>query len=376
MITDMESLRAAVAQGKPPLLLFSGGLDGAYLILTLACPDLVALTVGLGGDADQAAIGAMCERAGVRHVAVDGRERFVREFVFPAVRGHATYAGGHPICASLSRPLLADMAVEHAQSLGCGVIVHTSNPSQNSLRRFNGALRQSPRRYRGDFGSPFECSHVPRAEKCRALVAAGFPQYADKGISTDTNLWGREFEFGPLDDPERIEIPGHLYVWTGRDRRATAPQRLSLRFERGEPTHLDGQALGGVELIGRLNDLAGRFGIGRYVGLEEIECGAKVQEVREMPAATLLLDAYRRLESACVPYDCIREKMQVEQTWTREAVEGRWFGDLRRACDAFISSVAGRVSGEVQYELQPGGFQPTSLRAAEPLYVRDRRTLE
>lgn len=376
MITDFTSLRNAIAKHGPPLLLFSGGLDGAYLIATLGCTDLVALTVSLGGDDNEDSAQAVCRQAGVHHQMVDGRETFVSDYVFPAIKAQAIYGGTHPICASLSRPLLAEIAIEKAMALDCGVIIHTSNPSQNSLRRFNGAIRQCPLGFAGEFGSPFAEAHISRDEKCVALANAGFPEYAIKQISTDTNIWGREFEFGALDDPECIDVPDHLYLWTRHSVNYNAPARVSIAFENGRPTHLNHHLACGVELISELNWIVGRFGLGRYIGLEEIGSGAKVQEVREMPAASLLLDAYRRIESACMPYACIQQKMQIEQIWTREAVEGRWFGALRMACGAFIDCVAGGVTGEVEYELTPGRCNLKAVRATAPLYVRDRSVLE
>lgn len=374
MIDDLPKLLAAIKTGRRPLVLFSGGLDGAYLLAAMGCKECVALTVDLGGDPlDRAAV-ELCQRIGVQHVVVDATARFVAEYVNPAITAQARYGGGHPICASLSRPLLAKIAVERARDLGCTLIVHTSNRSQNSLRRFNGAFRELG--FQGEYGSPFASSYVSREEKRTALSRLGVSMYAHRVVSTDTNAWGREFEGSVLDDPEIVVVPSELYRWTCGPAESGAAERMTLRFSRGLPTHMNDSAMTGAPLLRAMNELVGQHGIGRYVGLEETQCGAKVQEVREMPAATLLLDAFRRLESASVPYECIREKMTIEQLWTREAVEGRWYGELRLACQAFIENVANRVSGEITYELGRGCFEMTGMRAENPLYVRDRQVLE
>ena len=142
------------------------------------------------------------------------------------------------------------------------------------------------------------------------------------------------------------------------------------------PYSLDGTEVDSLELISRLNETAGAFGLGRYVGLEEVAPAVKVQEVREMPAAHVLFDVFRRIESACVSAECIREKIQIEQVWVREAVEGRWFGPLRQASQAFIDNLSSQVTGTVIYRLEPQNMHVVSLSAERPLYVRDRTQFE
>lgn len=99
-------------------------------------------------------------------------------------------------------------------------------------------------------------------------------------------------------------------------------------------------------------------------------------ELREMPAAELLLRGYRHLETATLDAETIREKMHLEQLWVREALEGRWFGDLRTACQSFIDSCAARVTGSVRWRLRPGTAETRSIVAAAPRYLRDREDWE
>lgn len=374
MINDIQSLLTAIDGGSRPLVLFSGGLDGAFLISSIRNTFLVALTVDLGGDPIGGAAHAFCEQMNKRHVVVDARLRFAENFVKPAILAHATNESQYPICASLSRPLMAQIAIEVAREEGCDLIVHTANSSQNSLRRFNTALAQLG--FDGDYGSPFAESSFSRIQKCQQLSAEGFSSYGSRSVSLDSNFWGREFEGGPLDDPESITISEDLYVWTHTQCRATTSETLNIRFESGLPTHVDGRKMDLVSLVSVLNTTVGRHGVGRYVGMEEVRSGNKVQEVREMPAATILFDALRRLESASLPYGCHLERVIIENSLSREAVEGRWFGDLRPACQAFLETLSHRVTGIVKYILGDGTFEPLSVKADHPLYVRDRTILE
>jgi argininosuccinate synthase len=370
--TDLEALHAP---GRSAVVLASGGADSAYLLWRLAAlfgERLTALHVDLGASEGLGPLRRVCEQLGCELRVVDATEELAEGYVVPAIRAQACYLGTHPISASLSRPLLAKLAVEVARAKGADVIVHAATASQNSLRRFNGAIADLG--YTGAFGSPFEQSFVERGQKVAALASAGFPEYLERRHSVDQNFWCRSIESGDLDDPERDVCREELFQWTRPTR--TQADEVSLGFTRGRPESLDGNPLEVVHLLRELNRRAGAFGLGRYLGLEEIGSGHKVQELREAPGAMVLLQAYRSLESACVPGETIREKMHQEQLWAREASEGRWFGVTRQAAEAFIATVAARVTGTVVCELSPRGLRVKRLHAPEPLYVRNRNDIE
>ncbi|HEX2645415.1 MAG TPA: argininosuccinate synthase-related protein [Thermoanaerobaculia bacterium] len=376
-IRNLQTLRAVLSGGNTrPVCLFSGGLDGTYLLYLLSkygCKDVTALTVDVGGELDPDAVHYVGKQLGVRCIILDRREELARDFVIPAIAAQGAYLGGHPISASLTRPMMAKIAAEVAAEHGCNVVIHTSNRSQNSLRRFNGALAALG--FPGAYGSPFDRGSISREEKMAELRAAGVQLPVNRSASSDSNFWSREFESGDLDDPEHLELPEALYYWT-KPSGNTSPARLTIRFEGGVPVELDGERLDFLTLTERVNVLAGSFGLGRYEGLEEIEDGAKVQEVREMPAACVLFDAYRRLETGCVSSECIREKMHQEQIWVREAVEGRWYQPLRSAAQAFCLTVAEKVTGAITYDLSPNKLQYRGMKADRPLYIRDRTEYE
>lgn len=375
LIRSVEDLVALRERGIRPLCLYSGGLDSTYLLYLLRelhIDTAVACTVSVGGEEELPRLSQVCERLGTRWVMVERTVEFVREFVRPAIAAQAIYLGGFPINASLSRPCIARAAVETAGELGCNAILHTSTNSQNSLRRFNGALRDL--RFEGWYGSVFESTALPRSEKMARLASAGLKHYSTRQHSVDENLWGRGIEAGDLDDPESIQLPDSLF--SHHPRAPDETMRLQLTFEAGVPVAMNGTPADLPPLIRQVRRMGETFRLGRYVGLEELETGAKVQEVREMAAATILLDAYRRLEAACVPSESIRAKLSVEQIWVREAVEGRWFGVLREAANAFVQSIAQHVSGEISYRLSDRNLEVVSVVARKPLYARDRGPIE
>ncbi|MEU0387414.1 argininosuccinate synthase-related protein [Streptomyces chartreusis] len=366
-----------LAPGQPVVTLFSGGLDSSYLLLRLrrmGVRDVHAVSVDIGEDESSHYKRQVAEALGAELHILDRRREFADRYVAPAIAAQAVYLGIHPVSSTLSRPLIADSAVELARDLGAQAVLHTANRSQNTLRRLNGALRLLD--YEGAFGSPYDLDPVSREEKLAALRAAGVDLLAGRIVSGDSNLWCREFESGILDDPELHEVPDEMYTWS---RPVAAPDdtdTVTVAFEHGRPVAVDGTPLPLTELIDRLNHRVGAYGLGRYSGLEHLDHGEKVLEIREMPAAWLLLSSYRHVESACLEAELIREKRHLEQVWVREALEGRWFGELRLATQSFIDACAARTTGSVTWRLRTGGADTRSITTGAPLYLRDREAWE
>lgn len=366
-----------LAPDAPIVTLFSGGLDSTYLLHRLrrmGMTNIHAVSVDVGDIEPHEGKREIAARLGAQFHSVDAREEFLEHHVAPAIKAHAVYLGVHPISSSLSRPLLARVALDVAENTGASVILHTANRSQNSLRRLNGALAALP--FDGLFGSPYDLEPVDRSTKLEELMSAGLSAMAQRVVSGDSNLWCREYESGFLDDPENHTMERDLYQWTATPAGAIADEVLSIEFDRGIAVALDGRRMSLGAIVEELNRRVGRFGYGRYSGLEHLDRGQKVLEVREMPAAWMLLKTLRHLETACLSERLIREKLTLEQTWVTEAVEGRWFGAHKAAAQAFIDAAAERVSGTVIWSLGQRSADTVSIIAREPLYLRDRDTWE
>jgi len=374
-INTIDDLKILTNRDVPVICLYSGGLDGTFLLYKLqklGFKKVVALTINIGQLEGDESVKRLVESLGAIWQCLDAKTEFILNYIYPAIYCNATYLGGHPISASLSRPLFAEKAVKEAIVKGCKCILHTSNASQNSLRRFNTAIKMLG--FEGCFGSPFSMTQISRSEKISTLKSVGISWEDDKQYSIDDNLWIHEFEYGDADNPEEIIIPQSLLKLTNR--KASDPCEVTITFEEGIPVRINGKEMDGSELIGTLNNVIGSYGHGRYVWLEELPDGRKVQEIREAPAALILFDAYRRIESAILSSEDIREKQHIEQLWVREASEGRWFGKLRPACQAFAKDLAKFVTGQIRYVLTPEGIQPKSLKANKPLYIIDRQIYE
>lgn len=376
LVRSFKDIKTLEYFDKTVITLFSGGLDSSYLLSVLKSMKfrrIIALSVDLGEDAEKYQMSKTAQVFGAELKFIDARDEFVKNSVLPAIKSQAKYLGIYPVSSTLSRPVIAKIAVELANLENVEIILHTANQSQNSLRRLNGAIESLG--FKGYFGSPYEYSAITRNEKAEALSSYGLEFYLERKLSMDANLWCREFESGSLDNPENFVLDERFYKWSIKPE-ANYKDEIAITFERGIPVAIDGVQKTPRSLIENLNIRAGKAGIGRYAGLEHLPGQEKVLEVREMPAACLLLDAYRHLETAILPSTLIVNKLHLEQIWVQEAVEGRWFSKLKNASYAFIESVSESISGTVVYTLGCQSFFPKSIMANTPLYLTERDVWE
>jgi argininosuccinate synthase len=352
--------------------MFSGGLDSTYLLLRLqqlGFTNIHAVTVDVGAPVDEDGLIKHAAYLGAMFKLLDGREAFVQEAVMPAIRAHATYMGMFPISSSLTRPIIARLVTDYAKALNAGLLLHTANLSQNSLPRLNNCIRCLG--FPGPFGSPYPHSVVSREKKAEELAVAGLAIMSERKLSGDENLWCREFEDGPLGDPEGFSIPEDAYQWTQRCMDHPT-QKLTLSFENGNLVSVDGHKLPLIKAIEVLNKEVGKFGLGRFVGLEPLSTDDKVLEIREAPAAAIIMDALRHIEMATLETKTLELKQQLEQKWVWEAIAGHWGGKCHTMCDAAITSALHGVGGSVTYDIGHTRYLPCSIVAQNPRYIRDR----
>jgi argininosuccinate synthase len=375
-IRCFDDLLSIDDRSAPLVTLFSGGLDSSYLLSFLfeaGFTRVTALCVDLGESIETEQLESTARRFGARLLIEDGKAEFAERYVKPALKAHAKYLDIFPVSSSLARPLIAQRAVRAALDLDAVAVLHTANQSQNSLRRLNTAIAAQD--FSGLYGSPYEYSALSREDKARALARYGLSYYAGRKLSGDANIWCREFESGPLDNPENFVLPEDAFTWSRRQH-DLAPRSITLSIEESELVRLDGQPIRFADAIAHLNELVGSYGHGRFVGLEHLDEGEKVLEVREAPAAFVLMQALRHLETATLSTNSIVLKQIMERSWTLEAVEGRWHSDVKAAAEAGIVSLAERVTGTVRFNIDHQSCLPSSIRAERPLYITDRDAWE
>ncbi len=354
------------------ILAYSGGLDTSVAIKWLEeryNMQVVALAADLGQPGDMEAIRLKALQVGaVDAVTLDLKEEFAEGFVLPALQANALYEGKYPLATSLARPLIAAAMVEEARRRGASAVAHGCTGKGNDQVRFDlTAMALGP-----DLKiiAPLREWSMSREDEIAYAQEHGIPVpvTVESPYSVDENLWGRSCEAGVLEDP-MAEPRDDAYEWTVAPERAPdAPLYLEIAFSRGRPTSLDGEEMGLVELIARVNELGGEHGVGRIDMVENRLVGIKSREIYEAPAATILIEAHGALESLTLTRETMHFKPILENKFSELVYYGLWYDPLRTAVMAAIASTQEKVSGTVRVKLYKGACTVVGRESEFSLY--------
>ncbi|MEX1156423.1 MAG: argininosuccinate synthase [Chloroflexota bacterium] len=355
------------------VLAYSGGLDTSVAVpwLREACGyDVVTLTVDVGGGGDPAPILARALAGGASEaLAVDGRDVFVSDFVWPVLQAGARYQGVYPLATAVARPLIARLLVETAHRVGARHVAHGCTGKGNDQVRFDVAVAALDPRL--TVVAPMRAGMgMSRDEELAYAQAHGIEIETGNGTpySIDLNLWGRSIEAGALEDPW-LSPPPDAFAWTTDPEHAPRePREVVIGFVGGIPVSLDGVRLGGPALVEELNRLAGGYGVGRIDHVEDRLVGIKSRELYEAPAATVLHDAHAALEGLTLSRELLAFKRPVADRLATLAYDGLWYSELAGALREFVASTQRHVTGEVRVRLAPGQAIVVGRRSPESLY--------
>ena len=352
---------------------YSGGLDTSCMIPWLKenyDAEIVTFTGDLGQGEDLEEIRQKALNTGASVAIVeDLSNRFVREFIFPALQAGALYEGTYPMHTSLGRPLLAQRLVEVADEVGAQAIAHGCTGKGNDQVRFEVAA-QCLAPHLKTIAPLREWELKSREDEIDYALARGIPVPVtrEKPYSIDQNIWGCAIECGEMEDLW-AEPPAD--AWRMTKDPAQAPKgsvEITLSFERGLPIAIDGQALDPVPLLNRLNELAGRYGVGRIDMVENRVVGLKSREVYEGPSAVVLHLAHQELERIVLDRPTSHYKAKLAQDFATLIYDGLWFGPLREAMQAFVEKTQDQVTGDVRVRISARLAQVTGRRSPFSLY--------
>ena len=355
------------------VLAYSGGLDTSVAIKWLQEQyglHIVTLTADLGGEDNMTRVKDKALAVGaVAAYVEDARQEFVEEYVWPALQANAMYQNAYPLATALGRPLIAKLMVKIARKEGASAVAHGCTGKGNDQVRIEvsvGALAPDLR----VIAPAREWDMTDRAVEIEYAKKHGIPVPAtiDRPYSIDANLWGKSIEGGVLEDPWR-EPPGDVYGWTCpiQDTPEEAGY-VTIGFARGVPDTLDGEPCDGVTLLERLNRLGGEHGVGRIDHVEDRLVGIKSREIYEAPAALILIQAHRALESLTLTRDQLRFKAGVSREYSDLVYNGLWFSGLREDLAAYVRSTQRRVNGVVRVMLHKGTATVVGRKATASLY--------
>ena len=368
---------------KKVVLAYSGGLDTSVILrwlqTTYQC-EVVTFTADLGQGEELEPARRKAEMFGVKEIFVDDlRETFVRDFVFPMFRANTVYEGQYLLGTSIARPLIAQRQIEIAEMVGADAVAHGATGKGNDQVRFEiayYALKPDVKVI-----APWrEWDLTSRTKLLEFATENQIPIAKDKlgeaPFSVDANLLHSSSEGKVLEDPAD-EAPESVYQRTIRPE--DAPDHatvISVDFEHGDPTAIDGVKMSPATLLARLNDLGRTNGIGRLDLVENRFVGMKSRGVYETPGGTILLAAHRAIESITLDREAAHLKDELMPKYATLIYNGLWFTPERRMLQAAIDASQASVSGRVRLKLYKGNISCIGRESPNSLYSMKHVTFE
>jgi len=366
---------------KKVVLAYSGGLDTSvivkWLIDTYGC-EVICYAADVGQEEELDGLEEKAINTGASKCYIeDLKEEFVTDYIYPAIKANAIYENRYLLGTSLARPIIAKRQIEIAIKEGADAVCHGATGKGNDQVRFELAFKAlapeitiiapwriwdlNSRSLLFDYASKH---NIP------------LPISRDKPYSMDRNLLHISYEGGVLEDPFK-EPDEDMFILTSSPEKAPdKAQYIDIDFREGIPVALDSKAYGPVELMQKLNKIAGTHGVGRIDIVENRLVGIKSRGVYETPAGTVLLMAHRDLESITIDRDTqhLKDKLSIE--YAILAYNGQWFAKRREALDAFMNETQKNVTGTVRVKLYRGNCVVVGRTSPVTLYEPDIATFD
>ncbi len=352
---------------------YSGGLDTSVIVKWLQekyNADVITVTGNLGQKKELIGVAEKAYKTGAKKVFIqDLTKEFVEDYIFPALKAGALYEHTYPMATSLGRPLLAKALVEVAKREKCTMVAHGCTGKGNDQVRFEVSVMAlapelkvlAPLR-NWEFKSREE--EIAYCEKHNIPVTAT----KKSPYSMDENIWGTSIECGILEDPMEV-APEDAYTRTVSPQDApNKPTYVTIEFKEGVPVGLNGKKMKSVDLIHKLNDIAGANGVGRMDLVENRLVGIKSREIYEAPAAVTLHFAHRELERLVLDKEVMHYKAKLSNDYADIIYNGTWFSPFRKALDAFVNETQKNVTGIVKVKLYKGNVEIAGRNSPYSLY--------
>lgn len=355
------------------VLAYSGGLDTSIIVPWLRenyAAEVVCVAGDVGQGEELAGLRAKALASGAKECYVeDLREEFLTGYVWPTLRSGAVYGRKYLLGTSMARPIIAQRQVQVAQRIGAGTLAHGCTGKGNDQVRFE--LTYAALAPEMKVVAPWREWDIRSREDALDYAAAhNVPVAATRAkiYSRDANIWHVSHEGGPLEDPA-FEPQEEMFLLTRSPE--DAPNRaeyVSITFEEGTPVAVDGETLGPVALLARLNEIGGLHGVGRIDLVEDRLVGMKSRGIYETPGGTLLYAAHSELEQLVLDRRTLALKDAIAPRYADLVYEGRWWTTEREAMDAMVAVTQRRVTGTVRLKLFKGSFSVASRVSPFSLY--------
>lgn len=356
------------------VLAYSGGLDTSVCIKWLQDEknlDVIAVVGEVGQEhegLEQVKQRAL-ETGAIDCIIADMREDFAADYLSKALYANANFENKYPLVSALSRPLISKYLVDTAHKYGAKYVAHGCTGKGNDQVRFETSIQALDPTL--EIIAPVrEWDMHTRQEEMDWAGAHGVtvPTTKSKPYSIDDNLWGRAIECGVLEDPMN-RPPLDIYTMTTDPEKAPEEAtEIEVEFKAGLPVAIDGEQMSYLDIIAKMNQIAGANGFGRIDMIENRMIGVKSRECYEAPGALALIVAHRGLEDMCLEREVLRYKLHLEHDWATMVYNGQWFSPLKHAVDAFMATTQQCVTGTVRLKFYKGNCTVTGRKSDFSLY--------
>ena len=358
------------------VLAYSGGLDTTAIIPWLKENydyDVVCVCVDCGQGEELDGLDERAKACGAEKLYIENVvDEFCDDFIVPCVQAHAVYENKYLLGTSMARPLIAKKLVEIARKEGAVAICHGATGKGNDQIRFELGIKAlapdikiiAP--WRNDKWKMD--SRESEIEYCKAH-GIHLPFSTDSSYSRDRNIWHISHEGLELEDPSNEPNYDHLLVLgTTPEKAPEKGEYVTMSFEKGVPTSVNGQKMKVSDIIRELNRLGGKHGVGIVDIVENRVVGMKSRGVYETPGGTILMEAHQQLEELVLDRDTYSLKKELSNEFANVVYEGKWFTPKREALQAFMEKTQEYVTGEVKFKLYKGNIIKAGETSPYSLY--------
>ena len=370
---------------KKVVLAYSGGLDTSIIIPWLKenynnC-EVIAVSADVGQGTELDGLEEKALKTGASKLYIeDLKEDFIQEYVYPTVQAGAVYENKYLLGTSFARPIIAKRIVEIAKAEGADAICHGCTGKGNDQVRFELTIKAFAQEM--TIIAPWrEWSIKSREEEIEYAEAHNIPLKINRetNYSKDKNIWHLSHEGLDLEDPAnepQYNHPGFLELGVSPEQAPDEPTYVTIHFEKGKPTAINGKEMNGVEVVTTLNELGGKNGVGLADIVENRLVGMKSRGVYETPGGAILYHAHNKLEELCLDRDTFHYKQQIGLKFAELVYYGQWFTPLREALSAFVDSTQQTVTGDVKLKLYKGNIIDAGVTSPYSLYDPEIATFD
>ncbi len=365
------------------VLAYSGGLDTSIILKWLQenyNSEVIAYTADIGQEMNKNKIIKNAKRLGVKNIIIeDLKNTFVKDYVYPMIRGHALYEGVYLLGTSIARPLIAKRQIAVAKKFKAFAVSHGATGKGNDQVRFElGYYYFGPKI---KVIAPWRIWKLKsRTDLIRYAKKHEIPISRDKKgappFSVDDNLYHTSTEGKILEDPKK-QAPEYIFQRTVSPEKApNKPSYVTIGFKKGDPVSVNNKKLSPAKLLQKLNILAGKNGVGRVDMVENRFIGIKSRGVYETPGGTLLIIAHRAIESISLDKQTMHKKDEVMPKYAELIYNGFWYSKARFKLQKIVDLKKNQVNGLVKLKLYKGNITILSRQSKSKAYSINKVSFE